>query len=446
MKQKSSCSSNSTPNSEQTSPRAMNSPQKTPCQSSCSLSQSPIASGNCSKSAVDAKRRRRMMEEGYYLPPELWIQVFARLPVKSLLKFRCVSKEWRGLIDCPDFASMHITHYKNNRENKNLLLIESPPWEEERWTVLAGDTFTKTILFLGKDAFDCSFARGYLNGLLLIIKQYGGYGDNEEITLWNPSVRKFMQLPLCPIFGEDNDKLDEMANVEYGLGFDSSSNDYKVVVIAYHFPEDDAETQVASLVQVYSLKSGCWKSITDGNPSLDCFGPQVFVDGAIHWLGSDGIIDDGVYTQIVSFDVRCEVFNYLNLPNSGDYHGPMVTYLSVLDDSLALLDVFPDNINVWVMENSRVSESWRRRYTINLQYVRFLYLKNNGELLFTRPHKGVESYNIKTQQLKDVDKTCPDQLRFIHTYVESLVLFNRVDAECVEFSGQKENQGVEGND
>ncbi|KAL9263392.1 hypothetical protein AKJ16_DCAP19385 [Drosera capensis] len=44
-----------------------------------------------------------------YLPPEiLFFNILARLPVKSLLRFRCVCKAWLDTIESPDFAVAEI--------------------------------------------------------------------------------------------------------------------------------------------------------------------------------------------------------------------------------------------------------------------------------------------------------------------------------------------------
>jgi hypothetical protein len=43
-----------------------------------------------------------------YLPHELIIQILLRLPVKSLLRFKCVCKLWLTLISDAHFANSHF--------------------------------------------------------------------------------------------------------------------------------------------------------------------------------------------------------------------------------------------------------------------------------------------------------------------------------------------------
>lgn len=49
------------------------------------------------------------------LPDEIIADVLSRLPVKSLMRFRCVCKSWRTLISNPQFIKMHL-----NRVNQDV--------------------------------------------------------------------------------------------------------------------------------------------------------------------------------------------------------------------------------------------------------------------------------------------------------------------------------------
>ncbi|KAG7969571.1 hypothetical protein I3843_07G037100 [Carya illinoinensis] len=57
-----------------------------------------------------------------YLPEPVVVEILLRLPVKSLLRFRCVSKRWRSLISDPRFAK---SHFRQASERSQRLLISS---------------------------------------------------------------------------------------------------------------------------------------------------------------------------------------------------------------------------------------------------------------------------------------------------------------------------------
>ncbi|XP_058741984.1 F-box/kelch-repeat protein At3g06240-like [Vicia villosa] len=55
------------------------------------------------------------MENSVFLPFELIIEILLRLPVKPLLRFRCVCKSWLSLISSNTFATSHFEHAATHR-------------------------------------------------------------------------------------------------------------------------------------------------------------------------------------------------------------------------------------------------------------------------------------------------------------------------------------------
>lgn len=107
---------------------------------------------------------------------------------------------------------------------------------------------------------------GTCNGLICIQFNKGEY------VLWNPCTGDYNVLPkplvsCYPRF--------------YGFGYDKTTDDYKVVK-GSHF-ETDGTSWEKPMIQVFSLKSGSWK--TYPGPDNVCMrGQGALVDGVLHWL------------------------------------------------------------------------------------------------------------------------------------------------------------------
>ncbi|XP_056685300.1 F-box/kelch-repeat protein At3g06240-like [Spinacia oleracea] len=140
------------------------------------------------------KSKRKVLPPELYLPPELWRKVLARLPVKTLLRFRAVCRTWCSVIDEPDFLSMHLNLFKNNVNKNYLLVMDSDFWGDPYLGVRLRESFTIiTQLQQNTKSFKI---HGNCNGLV-VIQHYdtlvGIHNDNRVnplIKLWNPSAQK----------------------------------------------------------------------------------------------------------------------------------------------------------------------------------------------------------------------------------------------------------------
>ena len=54
------------------------------------------------------------MDGGRPIPEDVVVDILLRLPVKSLLRFKCVRKNWCALIKSPSFIREHFQYRNNN--------------------------------------------------------------------------------------------------------------------------------------------------------------------------------------------------------------------------------------------------------------------------------------------------------------------------------------------
>ncbi|GAB4855126.1 hypothetical protein Ancab_023756 [Ancistrocladus abbreviatus] len=235
-----------------------------------------------------------------------------------------------------------------------------------------------------------------------------------------------MELPPSPVLGSGG----HLAYVQVGLGYDGSSNDHRVVVIAYSWHIPDVS------VEMFSLNTGCWKSIACGtqHPYFGFQGVQMFVEGAIYWKGRDLRVTypERKDYQILSFDVVDEMISCIDLPPNAD-GGDWVDFsLAVLGGSLVILDTFKKQHCIWELDKHGVDVSWIKRYTIDLQGLfKLVCLTKNHKLLFAREDEGVKSYDIKSREIKKLAKTYPRKAYYSDVYVESLVLVKGIAGETM---------------
>ena len=162
-----------------------------------------------------------------HLPYNIVLSILKRLPVKSVIRFKCVSKTLDSSITSPDFIYTHLNQNNNNYnkdDDHHRYLIHMPvplPCTNKSVCTVAFDRiYDKVSEFqISKDiCFKGVQIVGLCNGLLCLV-------DNDNhIYLWNPSIKKFKNLPVTC--------LGMLINVTLRFAYHSENNDYKVVRIS----------------------------------------------------------------------------------------------------------------------------------------------------------------------------------------------------------------------
>ncbi|XP_074265250.1 F-box/kelch-repeat protein At3g23880-like [Silene latifolia] len=395
-----------------------------------------------------------------YIPSEIWIQIFPTLPAKTLLRFRCVCKSWRSIIDNPDFVHMHFQHSQinseNNMSNKLLLTLEGMGHYGNEGCVLTvcdAQTLAK-IDRIARIHSDRYRILGSCSGLLLVERSNYRSTCHHELRLWNPCIRKLLILPTCPLRSYLNDD-----TTWYVLGFAPHTQDYKVVKFAFDKYQDSGNVYIA----VYTLSNQQWTIRNDPLtvPILDNYyrcrlfdsvSTAVFFRGAVHWLG---IIDNltHAFTHLASFDFDHEKITFLELPFTCEEKGTL-RFLFFLRGSLAVFSISEVTSSIWMLDLDNQKRPWTLWFSgkstldgykafelcsANLEKARLVslspekeakermikvfYCESDGGYLVC----GNKAYNIASGKVQPFKRYMSSHLK-LETYSESLVLSNAYGA------------------
>ncbi|KAK4356866.1 hypothetical protein RND71_022476 [Anisodus tanguticus] len=131
-------------------------------------------------------------------------------------------------------------------------------------------------------------------------------------------------------------------------------------LLKFSWPRDDDK--------IYSLKDDSWRSIRYPPPDgVRLWDSGKFVNGKLHWANNIGAVRDKGW-NIISFDLANEKWEKVEQPCCEE-GGVLV--LGVLGNNLSVIS--KDNhlrthIDVWVMKEHRVKESWTKMFSVKCPY------------------------------------------------------------------------------
>lgn len=124
-------------------------------------------------------------------PQDVVVDLLSRLPVKSLLRFKCVAKPWNSLISSPQFAKAHLKRTKENGKRRVLLTGSSLSSIDHEAYGDENDINDLRVDFnypMDRTPISISNIVGSCDGLVCLF-------DADSLILWNPSTREARELP-----------------------------------------------------------------------------------------------------------------------------------------------------------------------------------------------------------------------------------------------------------
>ncbi|XP_038892058.1 F-box/kelch-repeat protein At3g23880-like isoform X2 [Benincasa hispida] len=340
----------------------------------------------------------RVARDAHYVcvncPTEILIEILSYLPVKSLLRFRCVCKEWNKLVQKPLFVRSHL----EKRIPNSLLIINSSTTDQKAcFSIVNAETFNETLRselpMKANIGYKLSVCGSY-NGLVCISS--ASLLDVDPIYVWNPSVRKSRLLPsgLIP-------KWDHCWSLNYlAFGFHQVVNDHIVLRIVRI-----EQWSCCYQVEIYSLKADCWRRVSSVPAiptALDCrlLPKSICFNGFFYWI----------------------------VKHKNDTPSPLC--LGVVKESLSIFHCSPDGgkqlCDTWALKMG----SWVRLNTIVLTL--HGKITRPGSLLdykflIARQIEGLENYSLalvdpELDRIEDIGIELGSHWVYADSYKESLLL------------------------
>ncbi|KAF5824179.1 putative F-box domain-containing protein [Helianthus annuus] len=275
-------------------------------------------------------------------PVEIVEDILSRIPVKSILRFKSVSKPWLSLISGPSFHKLHST-------------------VAPRTTALffsAYDTSTNTSYFFSGARDGGSLANlmkldntllelyaEHSNGLVCFTSRTYCFGPLYSYVL-NPCTHKFFKLPRPPV----NEAMDTC----YLFGFDELSNEHKVL---YFDVELIKPTTIE--VMIFSISNYSWRKINVDLPvgMSRARWPyrtrlSVCVNSTIHLMLKSPL-------EILAFNLTTEKFSIFNIPPEAatlgmfvypyKRNGCFIKINGLL--GVAFYDIMGQNLHIWILQD-----------------------------------------------------------------------------------------------
>ncbi|KAG7573115.1 F-box domain [Arabidopsis suecica] len=278
-----------------------------------------------------------------YVVPELLEEIFLQLPLRSILRFKTVSTQWRSILESKRFAERR-TRMSNHQHIPKILAVRDDRTESQ----YQGDEEVKMVYL------QCEAAATQLSmtcdGLVCI--PIPGY-----VNVLNPCTGELLRFPSGPnpVNTSRYDRVVQGASwwdffLGYwamGFGKDKVNGSYKIVRMFYDTDQ----------FEILDLNIGKWRTLPNPPPYyVEARHHSAFVNGSIYWFE----LLHGF--KILALDLHTEQFHDVPTPRASPAPAPLVN----LEDRLAMVCGYAKysdaKVDIWTMDTQE--ETWTKTYSI----------------------------------------------------------------------------------
>ncbi|XP_010480457.2 PREDICTED: putative F-box/kelch-repeat protein At1g12870 [Camelina sativa] len=308
------------------------------------------------------------------LPDNVVEEIFLKLPVKSLMRLKSLSKQWRSTIESHFFSHMHLKISQRSHVDHAKVMIIT--WNPDIKNISFRTISLESVRFLPSNLFNFPHVFRFHDGIYASESCDGLFcvhsPNTQEIYVVNPATRWFRQLPparfqilmdkLNPTLGTFGDL--QVQSISH-LAFVKAS-DYKLVWLynsdVYNSDASSPDERVTKC-EVFDFKANTWRYLTC-TPSYRIYHDQkpVSVNGSLYWFTEPYNTE----IKVIALDIRTEIFRLLPKPSLITSSDPSYIDMCILGNSLCMYETEGNKSiqEIWKLKSSE--DVWEKIYTINL--------------------------------------------------------------------------------
>ncbi|CAG7908839.1 hypothetical protein IGI04_039210 [Brassica rapa subsp. trilocularis] len=352
----------------------------------------------------DGERRIQSKEDGKFseLTLDLTLEILLRLPAKSAVRFRCVSKLWSSITTRPEFIRSFAI--QSSKQPCLLACVDASLSGKRLFISLPQHVHPDESDYSYVDRLEHCEVNALVDDEPMSESVHGlvCFGNFNRIVVWNPSMRQHVTLPeLEP----------RVRYIRSCLGYDPVSDKYKVLCISGKRCQDPL---------VFTLgPQESWR-VTQNSPrhfptnTMGRIG--ICINGHVYYQATIPYKVDNSYEEeklLMSFDVRYEKFSTIEKPADPTLRNFLLNY----EGKIAWGCTSFSSIRFWVWGEGEKQEWSLRNFILPFPGFRqrdpvfecLLELKgithDTGEFIFATMHDAfyVLYYDPKRERAKWIE-------------------------------------------
>ncbi|XP_074284030.1 putative F-box protein At1g32420 [Silene latifolia] len=263
-------------------------------------------------------KKEQVIGQRSYLSDDLIFQeILTRLPVKSILRFKSISKQWYSTLSSSNFVNAHLikSPFSHPSAPVNTLFIMDLmnfyvfSYDDDQLSGNLEDNLVKLDPRFSVENDDGLQLTGSCNGLVCLTSLTRNY-----FILWNPATREFHKYASDEYLKRFNKATTYFTTS--GFGYVSSVDDYKFIGILT-IRQGNVQTTIGC---IFSLRENRWRNIDLGHNPYFLFGQGVLVSEKLYWRA----YSNQAGGLLIIFDLAVERFDMIKVErNMSDFLGVM---------------------------------------------------------------------------------------------------------------------------